>query len=322
MPSVLEKLIIIGSGPAGLTAAVYASRANLNPLVIAGFQAGGLPGGQLTTTGIVENFPGFPDGIDGQELMQGMRRQAEKFGARAIDDDVTEVNLSSRPFAVATAGGGSFSAEALVIATGAAASRLPLESEAKFWGRGISACAVCDGALPVFRGKALAVIGGGDTAAEEAMYLTRFASTVYLIHRRNELRAGAAMRERVMSHPKIEILWNRAVEEFLGENRLGGLRLRDTATGAVSELAVAGAFEAIGHKPNTGFLNGQLELDGHGYIAVKPGSSKTSVEGVFAAGDVCDPRYRQAVTAAASGCRAALDVQDTLDPPASRQLFY
>jgi thioredoxin reductase (NADPH) len=305
----MEKLIIIGTGPAGLTAAIYASRAGLSPLVVEGFQSGGIPGGQLMTTGLVENFPGFPAGIDGQELMAGMRGQAERFGARFVADDAVEVCLSARPFALGTAGGERFAAEALIIATGAAANRLPLDSEARLWGRGVSACAVCDGALPVFRGKELAVIGGGDTAVEEALHLTQFASKVYIVHRRGELRAGAIMRERAATHPKIEFLWNKAVEEFLGGDRLSGLKLRDTATGAGSELAVAGAFEAIGHTPNTGFLDGRLELDARGYVVVEPGTSKTSVEGVFAAGDVCDPRYRQAITAAAGGCRAALDAQ-------------
>jgi thioredoxin reductase (NADPH) len=307
-----ERLLIIGSGPAGLTAAVYAARANLNPLLIEGFQSGGIPGGQLMTTGIVENFPGFPEGIDGQALMQNMREQAVRFGTRMVTDDVGRVDLSRRPFAISTVNGDNFAADALVIATGAAASRLPLDSEKRLWGRGVSACAVCDGALPIFRNKELAVIGGGDTAVEEAVHLTQFASRVYLIHRRNELRAGAIMRKRAASHDKIEILWNKVVDEFLGEQRLSGLKLRDTATGASSELTVAGAFEAIGHIPNVGFLGGQLELDAQGYITVAPGTSKTAVGGVFAAGDVCDPRYRQAVTAAASGCKAAHDAQEWL----------
>jgi len=302
-----EKLLIVGSGPAGLTAAIYAARANLNPLLIEGFQSGGIPGGQLMTTGVVENFPGFPEGIDGQALMQNMREQAVKFGTRMVTDDVDNADLSKRPFAVSTVNGEKFTAESIIIATGATASRLPLDTEKRLWGRGVSACAVCDGALPIFRNKELAVIGGGDTAVEEAVHLTQFASKVYLIHRRNELRAGAVMRERAASHPKIEILWNKVVDEFLGEQRLSGLKLRDTVTGATSELTVAGAFEAIGHVPNVGFLNGQLKLDALGYIAVTPGTSKTSVDGVFAAGDVCDPHYRQAITAAGSGCRAALE---------------
>ncbi|MDR0330120.1 MAG: thioredoxin-disulfide reductase [Chitinispirillales bacterium] len=307
-----EKLIIIGSGPAGLTAAVYAARANLNPLLFEGFQDGGIPGGQLMITGTVENFPGFPDGISGPELMQNMRAQAEKLGTRMIMEDVARVGLSSRPFAVVSSGEEPYAASALIIATGATANRLPLDSEKRLWGRGVSACAVCDGALPVFRGNPLAVIGGGDTAVEEAVHLTQFASKVYLIHRRGELRASKIMRERASSHPKIEILWNKAVDEFIGDARLSGLKLRDTATGAASELAVAGAFEAIGHRPNTGFLQGQIEVDSQGYIVTKPDSSGTSVNGVFAAGDVQDPRYRQAVTAAASGCKAALSVEKWL----------
>jgi len=304
-----EKLIIIGSGPAGLTAAIYAARANLNPLVFEGFQDGGIPGGQLMITGVVENFPGFPDGIAGPELMGNMREQAVKLGARMVMEDVSEVGLSSRPFAVTSSGEEKYAADVLIIATGATANRLPLESEKRLWGRGVSACAVCDGALPVFRNRELAVIGGGDTAVEEAVHLTQFASKVYLIHRRDELRASKIMRARAESHPKIEILWNKVVDEFVGENQLSGLKLRDTVTGEVSDLAVAGAFEAIGHKPNMRFLKGQLETDQQGYIATKPGSSLTSAEGVFAAGDVQDPTYRQAITAAASGCQAALEAE-------------
>jgi thioredoxin reductase (NADPH) len=304
-----EKLIIIGSGPAGLTAAIYASRANLNPLLFEGFQDGGIPGGQLMITGLVENFPGFPSGIAGPRLMQNMREQAEKLGARMITEDVIEVDLSRRPFAVISSSEEEYAAEVLIIATGATANRLPLDSEKRLWGRGVSACAVCDGALPVFRNKDLAVIGGGDTAVEEAVHLTQFASKVYLIHRRDELRASKAMRGRAENHPKIEILWNKTVEEFLGENQLSGLKLRDTVTGEISELAAAGAFEAIGHKPNTAFLNGQLETDQQGYIVTKPGSASTSVDGVFAAGDVQDPKFRQAITAAASGCAAVLEIE-------------
>jgi len=306
-----EKVIIIGSGPAGLTAAIYASRANLDPLLFEGFQAGGLPGGQLMTTGTVENFPGFPDGISGPQLMANMREQAEKLGTRMIMEDVTAINLlGPRPFTVISSGGGEYKAYALIVATGATANRLPLESERRLWGKGISACAVCDGALPVFRDKDLAVIGGGDTAVEEAVHLTQFASKVYIIHRRDTLRAGMIMRRRAQSHPKIEILWNKTVEEFLGDERLSGLKLRDTVTGEISELPTAGAFEAIGHKPNTGFLKGQyVRLDSKGYIDTRANSTETSVGGVFAAGDVQDPMYRQAITAAASGCQAALEVE-------------
>jgi thioredoxin reductase (NADPH) len=306
---VAEKLVIVGSGPAGLTAAIYAARANLAPLVLEGFQSGGIPGGQLMITGLVENYPGFPAGIDGQKLMADMREQAVRFGARMVTEDVTEARLASRPFGVTAMGGGTYEAEALVVATGAVARRLPLASEQRLWGKGISACAVCDGALPAFRGKPLAVIGGGDTAIEEALHLTQFGSKVYLIHRRNELRASRIMRKRAAEHPKIEILWNKVVDEFLGERALSGLRLKDTATGALSDLVVTGAFEAIGHTPNTAFLAGQLRLNENGYIVTTPGSTATSVAGVFAAGDVQDPKYRQAVTAAGSGCMAALEAE-------------
>jgi thioredoxin reductase (NADPH) len=245
--------------------------------------------------------------------MGNMREQAEKLGARMIMEDVAEVDLSTRPFTVTSSSEEKYPAGALIIATGATANRLPLESEKRLWGRGVSACAVCDGALPIFRNNPLAVIGGGDTAVEEAVHLTQFASKVYLIHRRDELRASQAMRARAESHPKIEILWNKVVDEFLGENQLNGLKLRDTVTGEISELAVAGAFEAIGHKPNTGFLKGQLETDSLGYIVTKPGSAQTSIDGVFAAGDVQDSKYRQAITAAGSGCQAALDVERFLN---------
>ena len=304
-----EKLIIIGSGPAGLTAAIYASRANLEPLLFEGFQDGGIPGGQLMITGEVENFPGFPGGIPGPALMGKMREQAEALGARMIMEDVLSVDLSARPFTVVSSSEDKYTAEVLIIATGATANRLPLDSEKRLWGRGISACAVCDGALPIFRDKELAVIGGGDTAVEEAVHLTKFASKVYLIHRRDELRASKIMRARAESHPKIEILWNKVVDEFLGTDQLSGLKLRDTVTKEISELTVAGAFEAIGHKPNTGILNGQLETDEQGYIVTKPGTSSTSIPGVFAAGDVQDPIYRQAITAAASGCMAATEAE-------------
>jgi len=303
-----HKIVIIGSGPAGLTAAIYAARANMAPLIIEGFQSGGMPGGQLMTTGLVENFPGFPDGIDGQQLMANMRQQALNAGATSLMEDVERVTLTERPFIVKTASE-TYSADALIIATGATARRLPLDSEKEYWGKGISACAICDGALPIFRNKPLAVIGGGDSAIEEADHLTQFASKVYLIHRRDELRASDIMQRRAKAHPKIEILWNKTVDEFLGENALTGLKLNDTKDGSVSELRVTGAFEAIGHVPNTKFLSGQLDLDNEGYINVTPGRSTTSVEGVFAAGDVKDPVYRQAISAAGSGCMAALEAQ-------------
>ena len=304
-----SNVIIIGSGPAGLTAAIYAARANLSPLVIEGFQSGGMPGGQLMITGVVENFPGFPDGIDGQQLMANMKQQAQNAGAAFEMDDVASVDLSSPPFTITTEGGSTFQTQSLIIATGATARRLPLESEQRLWGRGISACAVCDGALPVFRNQPLAVIGGGDSAVEEADHLTKFASKVYLIHRRDQLRASSIMSKRAETNPKIELLWNKTVDEFLGDTMLSGLKLKDTTDGSVSELKVAGAFEAIGHIPNTGFLGGQLNTDAEGYLVVTPGHSTTSIEGVFAAGDVRDPVYRQAVAAAGSGCMAALEAE-------------
>jgi thioredoxin reductase (NADPH) len=304
-----EKLIIIGSGPAGLTAAIYAARANLEPFIFEGFQAGGIPGGQLMITTVIENFPGFPDGITGPELMANMREQAIRHGARMIVDDVLETDCSARPFTLLSANGETFTADALIIASGAVARRLPLDSEVRLWGHGISACATCDGSLPVFRNRELAVIGGGDTAIEEALHLTQFASKVYLIHRRGELRASRVMQKRAKTNPKIEILWNKVVEEFAGDKMLSGLRLRDTVTGESSVLPMAGAFEAIGHVPNTAFLKGALELNILGYIVTRPGSTATSVAGVFAAGDVQDHKYRQAVTAAASGCMAAKEAE-------------
>ncbi|NLD98999.1 MAG: thioredoxin-disulfide reductase [Fibrobacter sp.] len=304
-----ERLLIIGSGPAGLTSAIYSSRANLQPLLFEGFQEGGIPGGQLMITNEVENFPGFPDGILGQQLMANMRQQAIKHGTQIITEDVIEVDLQTYPFKVISMGGDTYTAEALIIATGATARRLPLASERNLWGRGVSACAVCDGALPIFRNKELAVIGGGDTAVEEALHLTQFASKVYLIHRRDSLRASKIMQKRALTHPKIEILWNKVVEEFIGEKQLSGLKLRDTITGEFSELPVIGAFEAIGHVPNTGFLKGQLDTNEMGYIKTVPGSTVTNVDGVFAAGDVQDLKYRQAITAAGSGCMAAIEAE-------------
>jgi thioredoxin reductase (NADPH) len=307
-----ETVIIIGSGPAGLTAAIYAARANLSPLLFEGFQAGGMPGGQLMITGLVENYPGFPDGIEGQKLMTDMRQQAVNMGIRLIMEDIVSVKLDERPFVVTSMSDKKYKADAIIIATGATARRLPLDSEKKLWNKGISACAVCDGALPIFRGKELAVIGGGDASVEEADHLTKFGSKVYMIHRRDELRASKIMQKRAINHPKIEILWNKIVEEFLGEESLTGLKLKDTKTGELSELPVDGAFEAIGHIPNTGILNGQVETNENGYIITKPDSTQTSVEGIFAAGDVQDAKYRQAVTAAGSGCMAAIECEHWL----------
>ena len=304
-----EKLIIIGSGPAGLTAAIYAARANLEPFLFEGFQTGGIPGGQLMITTMIENFPGFPSGITGPELMANMREQAQKHGTRMIVDDVLDADLDVRPFTLLSANGETYRADSLIIASGATARRLPLDSEIRLWGRGISACATCDGSLPVFRNRELAVIGGGDTAIEEALHLTQFASKVYLIHRRNELRATSVMQKRAKNHAKIEILWNKVVEEFAGDNILSGLTLRDTVSGETSFLPVAGSFEAIGHVPNTSFLKGVLKVNSMGYIVTKPGSTATSLDGIFAAGDVQDHRYRQAVTAAATGCMAAKEAE-------------
>lgn len=304
-----EHLLIIGSGPAGLTAAIYTSRANINPLLFEGFQAGGISGGQLMITSVVENYPGFPEGIMGPQLMAQMREQAIKYGTRMNMEDIIAADLARRPFILTTSSDEIVTTEALIIATGATARRLPLESEKRLWGKGISACAVCDGALPVFRNRELAVIGGGDTAVEEAIHLTQFASKVYLIHRRDVLRASSIMQKRIMKHSKVEILWNKVVEEFCGETRLEHLCLKDTVNGTLSELPVAGAFEAIGHVPNTGFLKGQLEVNQAGYIKTVPGSTCTSIEGVFAAGDVQDPFFRQAITAAGSGCMAAIEAE-------------
>jgi thioredoxin reductase (NADPH) len=309
---VLEKLIIIGSGPSGLTASIYAARANLSPLLFEGFFVGGIPGGQLMITTMVENFPGFKDGIGGQKLMADMRAQSVRFGTRMVTEDVESVKLDTRPFSVTSSGGTTYEAHAIIIATGATARRLDLPSEKKFFNRGISACAVCDGALPLFRNKPLAVVGGGDTALEEALYLTNFGSIVYLIHRRDSLRASKIMQERVLGNENIQVVWNKTVDEFLGNTLLTGIRLKDTKTNELSTLEVSGVFEAIGHTPNTAFLDNQVELDEAGYIKSLPGTTTTSVEGVFCAGDIHDARYRQAITAAGNGCMAALDAQKWL----------
>jgi thioredoxin reductase (NADPH) len=304
-----EKVVIIGSGPAGLTAAIYTARANLQPLLFEGFQKGGIPGGQLMITNEVENFPGFPEGILGPQLMANMREQAEKHGTRMVMDDIEDADLSSYPFKLTTVSGEVYTAQSLIIASGATARRLPLESEQRLWGRGISACATCDGALPIFRNKELAVLGGGDTAVEEAVHLTQFASKVYLIHRRDELRASKVMQKRALEHPKIQIIWNKIVEEFVGELRVEALKLKDVLTGEITKLPVAGVFEAIGHIPNVDFLKGQITTDEQGYIKTEPGSPRTNIDGVFAAGDVQDRKYRQAISAAGSGCQAAIEVE-------------
>jgi len=303
-----EHVVIIGSGPAGHTAAIYAARANLAPILFEGFAAGGIPGGQLMTTTEVENYPGFPEGIQGPELMTAFRKQSARFGTRIFTEDVTRVDLSAQPFAVASAER-TVTMRALIIATGATAKRLDLPGEGRLWTKGISACAVCDGALPVFRNKALVVVGGGDSAAEESTYLTKFASKVYLVHRRSELRASKVMQDRVLKHPKIQVIWNTVVTDVLGQDAVSAVKLQDVATKQEYQLSCGGLFYAIGFTPNTGLFADRLELDRDGYIVTRPGSTRTSVPGVFACGDVQDKHYRQAVTAAGSGCMAALDCE-------------
>ena len=305
----MENLIIIGSGPAAHTAAIYASRAKLNPLMYEGLLAGGVAaGGQLTITTEVENYPGFPESISGPELMNRMRDQSMKCGARIKTLTVENVDLKSNPFKISSQEG-SVEARTLIIATGATAKRLHIQGEDRLWQKGISACAVCDGALPVFRDKILVVIGGGDTAAEESTYLTKFASKVVILARRDCLRASKVMQEKVFSNKKIEILWNTEAMEALGEKSLSSLKIKNNKTQEITALPCSGLFYAIGHLPNTAFLNGQLELDQDGYIKTIPGTSKTNIPGVFACGDVQDKVYRQAVTAAGSGCMAALDAE-------------
>ncbi len=307
-----EKIIVIGSGPAGFTAGIYLARANLNPLLIEGFMAGGMPGGQLMSTAEVENYPGFANGIDGQKLMGEMRQQAENSGVRMNMVDITSVDFSSRPFTMTDMNGDTYEADSVIISTGANARRLDMDSERQYWMKGISACAVCDGALPIFRNKPLAVIGGGDTALEEAEHLTKFGSKVYIIHRRDEFRGSKILQKRVMEHDKIEILWNKVPEEFYGSNVLEGVKLKDTVTGEISDLIVSGCFQAIGHRPNTSFLGDSVVLDATGYIRTENGV-ETSVSGVFAAGDVQDPQWRQAIIAAGSGAHAALAAERWLN---------
>ncbi|HRX63630.1 MAG TPA: thioredoxin-disulfide reductase [Candidatus Absconditabacterales bacterium] len=305
----MENVVIIGSGPAGHTASIYTAKAMLKPLMYEGFMAGGIAaGGQLTTTTIIENFPGFPDGIDGFTLMNNMRQQSINSGTRIETKTVDKVDLSSSPFKVFV-GEDTIEAKTLIIATGATAKRMGLLGEARFRSRGVSACAICDGGLPIFRDQHIAVIGGGDAAMEEAIHLTHFASKVSVIVRRDELRASKVMQERAKSNSKIDFLRNTEVKEILGDDVMTGLKIFNNKTNEESVLEVKGLFYAIGHKPNTDFLDGQLELDEAGYIITKPGTTETSVPGVFAAGDVQDKKYRQAITSAGTGAMAALEAE-------------
>ncbi len=305
-----HKLIIIGSGPAGYTAAIYAARANLHPLLFEGFFSGPA-GGQLMTTTEVENYPGFPNGITGPELMDAFRKQSERFGTKLLREDVERVDLSKRPFTVYTKKN-AYVADALIIATGATAKRLevPGTGDSEFWQKGVTACAICDGAMPIFRNKELFVIGGGDSAVEEATFLTKYASRVFIVHRRNELRASKIMAQRALNHPKIEILWNSVVLKVEGDKVVQSVVIQNVETEETISHKAGGVFFAIGHTPNTAFLNNQCEINPQGYLVIKkPGTTLTSVEGVFAAGDVQDPFYRQAVSAAGSGCMAAIDAE-------------
>jgi thioredoxin reductase (NADPH) len=300
-----SKLVIVGSGPAGLTAAIYAARANLEPVVI----AGSAPGGQLMLTSDVENYPGFPDGIQGPELMNAFRAQAERFGAKIIDVDIDRVDLSERPFRI-WARGTEYRGQAVIVATGASALWLGIESETRLRGRGVSACATCDGFF--FKDREIAVVGGGDTAFEEATYLTRFATKVHLLHRRDTFRASKIMVDRALAHPKIEIHPNVAVEEVVGADKVRGVKLKDTETGELRDLDVEGLFIAIGYEPNTAAFRDWLEVDEKGYLVVHD-ETRSKIDGVFIAGDVHDHRYRQAVTAAADGCKAAIDAERWLE---------
>ncbi|MFN9992950.1 MAG: thioredoxin-disulfide reductase [Phycisphaerales bacterium] len=311
-----HKVVIIGSGPAGWTAAIYAARAQLDPIVYCGIPKADpgpiLPGGQLMLTTEVENYPGFEHGVQGPEMMEKFRKQAERFGTKVVEDDIVKCDFSSRPFALHTGEGKVIHAQSVILATGATANWLGLENEMRLArsGGGVSACAVCDGALPVFRDQPLAVVGGGDTAMEEATYLTKFASTVYVIHRRDTLRASRIMQERFLSRPNAKVVWNKEVTEVFGADRIEGVELTDTVTGEKSRLDVKGLFIAIGHTPTTKFLAGSgIAFNSKGYIDLKNRNSYTNIPGVFAAGDVADAEYRQAITAAGMGCQAALDAE-------------
>lgn len=302
----VENVIIIGSGPAGYTAAIYTGRANLEPLMFEGY----FSGGQLMLTTEVENYPGFPEGVMGPDFMMDLRKQSERFGTRIVTKDVTAVDLTQKPFKIEVEKD-VYYAHSVVISTGASAKLLGLESEKRLMGHGVSTCATCDGAF--FRNKAVAIVGGGDSAMEEANFLTRFANKVYVIHRRDTLRASKIMQDRAMNNPKIEFLWNTAIEEIIGENKVSSVKLKNLQSGEVSDLALDGVFVAIGHTPNTWLFKDVLDMDEVGYLKVDYPSSRTNVPGVFAAGDVHDPIYRQAITAAGAGCRAALDAERYLD---------
>jgi len=297
------KVLIIGSGPAGYTAAIYAARAGLTPVLY----TGGQPGGQLTITGEVENYPGYPKGVDGPQMMMDLREQAERFGTKVRDGLVTKVDFSRYPFHLVVDNTQELEAEAVIVATGASAKYLGLPSEQRLMNKGVSACAVCDGFF--YRGKEVAVIGAGDSAAEESTYLTKLCPKVYLVVRRDEMRASKIMQKRVLTNPKIEVLWNSTPEEVLGTEEVTGMRIVNTKTGEKRDIPVSGFFVAIGHKPNPEIFEGQLELEDTGYIKVKPGTTRTNVEGVFAVGDAADHVYRQAVTAAGTGCMGALDAE-------------
>jgi thioredoxin reductase (NADPH) len=309
----VEKVTIIGSGPAGWTAAIYAARASLEPLVLEGEPTQEMiPGGQLMFTTEVENYPGFPDGVDGKDMMGLFRKQAERFDTRIVTEDIVNCDFSTRPFKLTTSEGYEILTHSVIIATGAKARWLNQENEQRLakTGGGVSACAVCDGALPVFRDQHLAVVGGGDTAMEEAHFLTKFAGKVTIVHRRDELRASQIMQDRVLKSPKIDVAWNSVVSEVIGENLIEAVELEDTKTGEKRRMDVKGLFIAIGHEPNTAFLDGQIDLDESGYIVLTDtGRSTTNIDGVFAVGDVTDKEYRQAVTAAGMGCKGALDAE-------------
>jgi thioredoxin reductase (NADPH) len=294
-------VLIIGSGPAGYTAGVYTSRAKLATLIISGT----LPGGQLMTTSEVENYPGFPNGIFGPELMMNMRQQAERFGATIVDDEVTEVDFKKKPFLITTHGE-KYTAEAVIVCTGASPRKLGIDAEQQFGGRGVSYCATCDG--PFFKGEDIVVVGGGDTALEEATFLTKFGKSVKIVHRRDTLRASKILQDKALENPKIEFMWNNVVSDIKGDKKVNTVHIKDIKTGKEKTIKAGGLFVAIGHEPNTSIFQGNLELDDKGYIVLKD-HTKTSVEGVFAAGDVHDHRYRQAVTAAGFGCMAAIDVE-------------